>query len=32
MATLVRDVAGLVSMVVFFGAIGMWTGVFTGAF
>lgn len=31
MATLVRDVAGLLSMAVFFGAIGLWAGVFSGA-
>jgi len=32
MTSLVRDIAGLLSMTVFFGAILTWAGVFTGAF
>lgn len=32
MTSLVREVAGLLSMTVFLGAIGMWAGVFSGAF
>ena len=32
MVALMRDVASLLSMVVFLGAIGLWSGFFTGAF